>query len=295
MTSEEYDALLRSAFDKYLGARSSDAAPPTQDYLPYDFSFIANRKWHLLGEEMVECDLRELTNLINHWKGSLKRWYAWNLITSEYDEDTAWDLRREFVESIAHECLLRPSSVRDAITSVATNALHQARLSIEDSYRDLMEGDPLSPSDKPKHLSRRQKESRLEKIASVWPESQEFMSSIRALDNDDYRRETKDYRNLSSHTIGPRLAIGHTRTVTRIVSQAEELKEHANGRIEFVPVAGKMKVSYGFGGTPPLNLTDAHAANLDQFHLAVACYARYRQLLSVVASAIPSNSGRADA
>ena len=42
----------------------------------------------------------------------------------------------DFLNSIVHECLLSPASIRDTITSVATAAFHQVRLSIDRSYRD---------------------------------------------------------------------------------------------------------------------------------------------------------------
>ena len=144
-------ATLTTAYSAYLDMREREVLAPEGKYLPYDFAFLNSRKWrNPLGFEMVAHELQELTNILNHWRGSLRRWDAWNRVLASYsDESTAWEVRREFLEPLAHECLLRPSSVRDTITSVATNALHQARMSTDPSYKDLMEGDPRPPGPPP--------------------------------------------------------------------------------------------------------------------------------------------------
>ena len=120
---DRYRSLLQDTFGNYLKCLDS---LPGETPLAYDFKFLANRQWHLLGEMMVSSNLRELTNLVNRWGHSLLRWDAWNQVLAQHDEETAWLLRYEFLDALAHECLLRPSALRDTFTSVATNALHQA-------------------------------------------------------------------------------------------------------------------------------------------------------------------------
>lgn len=285
--SSKFITLLRTSFEEYLDKISEHQFEPKGDFLSYDFSFLKDRKWYLMSELMVDCELRELTNNINHWSYSLHRWQAWNIIIAKHDEDSAWILRREFLESIAHECLLRPSSIRDTFISVATNALHQARLSISSAYLDVLEGDPLCPSENPKHLTRRQKEVRLATIASVWPSAKVLISLFRHIDSLVYRKATSDYRNLNSHTIGPRLGVGHTRTVTRKVEPKKELKDIGGGRYEEVLVPGKIAVGYDFGGTAPLDLEEARVLNLEQFNVARSCYLQYRALLENISANIP--------
>lgn len=217
---------------------------------------------------------------------SLCRWHAWNLVLQNRDEDSAWSLREEFLEALAHECLLRPSSVRDTFTSVATNGLHQVRLSTEQTYRDYLEGEPTTPTEKPKNLRRSQKERRLKHLTEKWPEATAFIECLRELDTTEYKTTTCDYRNLNSHTIGPRLGIGDTRIVTRSVTQATQIESVGNGKFDLVPVPGKMAVSYGLGGTPPLDLENARIENLKQYMLARDCYDRYRHLLEVAVNEI---------
>lgn len=258
---EQYSDLLRTAFNAYLLRLSSGGLEPSDSYLPYDLEDIDRRQWQLLGNEMVKDELNELTNILNHWHGSLQRWHAWNCVIATYGTDDAWELRREFLEALAHHCLLQPSATRDTFTFVATNSMHQARLASSKSYRDFLEGDLKSPNDKPKHLTRRLKEKRLADLISHWSESTAFMLSLRQIDDGPYRHETSDYRNRASHSIAPRLGIGITRAV--------------------------VSVSYGFGGTPPLDMEAARTVNLEQYQRARMCYLSYRNVLAAALASMP--------
>lgn len=286
MDLSAYHSLLTVSFEAYLSVLESEDLKPSGAYLGYEFDFIKGRNWHLLGEAMVLDELRELTNVLNHWRHSLLRWDAWNRVISTQDEDTAWELRREFLEALAHECLLRPSSVRDTFSAVATNALHQARLSSENTYKDFLDGDPRQPNEKPRHLTRRKKEERLHALVNKWTEGVELLAAIRALDGTQYKEATSDYRNLSSHTIGPRLGIGQTRAITRKVVPSHRMEQGADGFFHEIIEPNKLAVQYGFGGTEPLNLELARVENEKQFNLALACYERYLALLKTAVSAI---------
>ena len=63
--------LLREAFNEYLLHVHDLPLNPGSRLLGYDFDFINGRKWYTLGGAMVQCNLRELTNLINGWNDSL--------------------------------------------------------------------------------------------------------------------------------------------------------------------------------------------------------------------------------
>lgn len=279
-----YRLLFQEAFEDYLKCLDN---LPGEAPLAYDFDFLANRQWHLLGEMMVSSDLGELTNLLNRWRHSLHSWDAWNQVLARHDEETAWLLRYEFLDALAHECLLRPSALRDTFTSVATTALHQARLSIDPTYRDQLAGDPISPSDPPKVLNRREKEKRLHAIAKTWPKGESLPAAIRQIDSQAYKDATFNYRNLVNHTIGPRLGVGETRMVTRQVVQAEQMEQGPDGRFNLVPIPGKMCVQYGFGGTPPLDLVAARKPSRPRSASPSACRA-----MSLIVSAPAAMGGR---
>ncbi|MGH8107550.1 MAG: hypothetical protein ACREO1_02375 [Arenimonas sp.] len=281
-------ALLRKGIETYLSHYDDGDLEPIKSYLPYDFEDEINRyEWQVLADVLVRDELREVTNILNGWVSSLLQWHAWNRTLESFDEQSAWELRREFVEASAHQCLLQPSSVRDMLVFTATNAFHQIRLSLENGYKDYLEGDPTKPGDRPKHLSRRRKEKRLERLMTPWPAAAQWFYLLRQIDDSVYRETTFDYRNRSAHAIAPRLAVGHVGTVTRWVEQATELKRQENGFYSQVPVPGKMVTCYGFGGTPPLDMEKARIVNLEQYLRARQCFESYRRLVSDAMAEMP--------
>lgn len=124
--------------------------------------------------------------------------------------------------------------------------LHQAKLSIDPTYRDYLPDDPISPSDRPKHLNKRQKEGHFHALAKTWAEGDVLMAAIRTLDNPSYKDATANYRNRVNHTIGPRLGAGETCFVTRNVRQTERLEKQADGSFLFVLAPNKVSVRYAF-------------------------------------------------
>lgn len=282
-----HNALLRTAFNAYLLQLDSGGLEPSESYLTYDFEQISCHLWRTLGAAMVEDELREMTNILNRWLKALRRWGAWNKVISEYGEEDAWDIRSEFFEALVHQCLLQPSATRDALTFVVTNSMHQVRLMLGKGYLDHLEGDPVTHDQRPINLTRRGKEKRLSDLIKPWPEAEQFMTALHKVDDKPYREATSDYRNRSSHAIGPRLAIGTTRTVVRSVEPSTEFTRKNDGTYEQTRVAGRMSVCYAFGGTPPLDMVEVFAINLKQFRCARACYESYRGLLEVGINDVP--------
>jgi hypothetical protein len=268
----DYESLLRNALEEYLQLASKEIISPDEYYLDFNFDFIKNRKLSADAESIICGELQELTNLLNAWQSSLRRWGRWNRVVSSRDEQAAWALREEFVETVAHECLLRPHSLRDTFTSVATNAFHQVRLISEPDrikYPDFLE------EDLPKHSRKREdKEKRLSNLSNQWKDSEAFISSLKKLNEKSYRDFTRNYRNLTSHTIGPHQAMGDINIVTRSVEQATSFPDR-------VLIPEKLSVVYTLGGTSPLNMEESQQSNLTQYKLARRCYKHYLNLLSI--------------
>ncbi|CAK8713094.1 MAG: hypothetical protein CDV28_101161 [Candidatus Electronema aureum] len=301
--AEDYQKFLRISFDAYLTELKRGDLEPSEGYLPYDFEeAIDARHWqfddiHLdvnrrsIINDMVKSELRELTNDLNQWHESLRNWYAWNKVLQFFstDEAKAWELRRAFLETLIFYCLFQPSSSRDRLTFVVTNTMHQVRLMVEKGYQDYLKGDPKTPDEikKPNHMSRQKKENRLSTLISIWPEGTEFMELLRAIDNEAYKKETSNYRNLHSHIIGPRLGLGHVRIVVRSVEERSTPTKQPDGTYIETP-NGNVGPIYSFGiGIPPLDLEKARIANLEQYRRARRCYASYRKLFAVGLEAMP--------
>lgn len=214
MSPDEYRSFLRDSFDEFLQFLDGPLEPD-DPYLPYEFPYITAAKWRFMADAMLQDELREVINRLHDWHDMLRRWHAWNMVVSTKEEMPAWNLRGEFMDPLMHASLLMPSAMRDVLTFVGTNAFHQIRLHVEAGYRDVLDGDPSASDPKPRPLNRRQKETRLTRLATPIPGASVFVNSLRQLDDSDYRSRTKDYRNANSHAIGPRIALGHTRMVTR--------------------------------------------------------------------------------
>lgn len=282
----QYRELLRAAFDEFLGARETQLEPDDH-YLPYEYPYITQARWRIFADTMLLDELREFTNRLHEWRDMLRRWHAWNKVISTREEIPAWDLRREFMEPLVHTCLLMPSAVRDLATFVGTNALHQVRIHIDPGYADVLEGDPSAATPKPQHLTRGRKERRLEKLSIPLDGASGFIQAIQGLDNEDYRAKTKDYRNLNSHSIGPRIALGQTKIVTRQVVPATRMEVQPDGteRVD------RYAVSYRYGGLEPLDLEAARVASLEQYKVARTCFDHFTALLERHSAKLP----RADA
>lgn len=113
------------------------------------------------------------------------------------------------------------------------------------------------------------------------------MDSLRTIDDEAYRTATSDYRNLNSHAIGPRLAIGVTRAVVRSVRQATTMSKQTDDTYLSTSIPGKMAVRYGFGGIGPLDVEAARLANLDQYRRARRCFEKFRALLQAGLMSMP--------
>jgi len=291
VVSDPFD-LLRRGYDAYLAQFRAGSLEPEDPYLPFDFTRFLQHQWRLFGGAFVQGQLHEMTNVLNDWHQRLNKWHAWNGILPNFSELDAWALRKEFLEADAHLCLISPSALRDKLTFVATNGIHQARLASDKSYRDELKGDPKKPGGKAKQFPRQENEQRLEALLSPWANGQQFMGLLRGLDDKAYRDATLDYRNEHSHALGPNLEIGETRFVTRRVRQATELVADQHGRLHHQPIPDRMSVSYGFGPRPPLDSEAARQASLSQFRIARKCFETYVAILDVVRQHLPSTESK---
>jgi hypothetical protein len=286
MTDTTHRIFLRTSLNEYL-ERLDSQLEPDDNYLPFKYPYITQARWRPFIDAMLEDELREVTNQLHQWHDMLRSWHAWNKVLADHDESAAWELQRAFMEPLMHHCLTKPSAFRDLMTFVGTNAIHQIRLHTEPQYLDRLEGDSSPENPDPRPLTRRQKEKRLSKIAAPLEGSDDLLKAIRQLDNEQYRNATKDYRNLNNHAIGPRLAIGVTRMVTRHVVPEQRMEKQHDGTGRLVTNTGKFVPRYGFGGTEPLDLAATRNANLEQYRFARQCVLHHTAMLENYAAKLP--------
>lgn len=256
----------------------------------YEFDFINDKNIGIFGNEMIEADLRELTNLLNEWNHLLHRWYAWNIVLDSYKEERQkeWEIENEFLKLIINKCLFTPSRIKDVFINIGIESFHQIRLATDNKYKDKIQGyDPSLPKLKPKHLSRRNKEKILKEVLSFCNHA-EFIEKIKILNGEYYQKQlTQDYRNLSSHTIAPRITVGTVSPITRTVEKSTKIEKNADGSYSKVEVRDRTSVVYSYGGIEPLDRNKLFDANIEEFKKARNCYAEFKKLLDGTIHKIP--------
>jgi len=282
----DHRKILRSGIDAYL-ERHDTALEPNDEYLSYDFHYISEAKWCVMVDVMLKDYLEGITNKLHHWRDMLRSWQAWNDVVAGYDQHAAWFLRRQIIEPLMHWCLITPSTFRDVMTLVGTNAIHQIRRHTESGYKDHMEGEKTAAEPKPKYLKKHQKEERLFKLALPLSNSRHFTDALRILDSKAYQTATKEYRNRNSHAFGPRIALGITQVVTREIVPDTNLDEQPDGTFLKKDVPGRFKTRYGCGGVHPLDPERARDANLEQYRLTRKCFDHLTSFLAEHAAKLP--------
>lgn len=243
--------------------------------------------WGAAGE------IRQTINSINAWGVRLHEWDAWNKVVDSYgDRDDRWDVLNHFVEPIAFFCMLQPSSFADRLALTAETLLHQAnrRLFPHEPDRldqDARPGKPLSRSDRRKQLGR---------LGQRWMKFTVFQQALLALDGDDYRRLTRNYRNLDAHAFSPRFMLGHVTRAIRSIVPRPELVQQPDGTFLRVDHPTQKAVSYAMSSLEPLALDAANTANLAEYQKARAAVDAFAALVEELCDRmdqLPSDGGKA--
>jgi hypothetical protein len=260
--------------------------PPCYDPNSYELSkLVRESEWSRpYAGLMIGDELRELINELNCWQGYLGDLRIWLELLNSYADEDAWRLRHHFVEPLVRCCMLQPSSTRDRLGRVATNGVHQANLCVDTDYKDFLD------QDKRKFLSRKERETQLERLLNRWETGAQLVVALQKLDSDLHRQKTFDYRNEASHFIAPRLEFGEVQFVTRQVGSFPEVVKQADGSYQLIENPQKASVSYRLGGIRPLTLAEIIEINSHEYDCAVAALEAYSDLLREVMQRIAAKS-----
>lgn len=276
-----FEAAYRLFWDEVEGV-------PEPRWMPVSYEMcemVSKGHWHSLSglaSMMVLDDLRETINFLNSWRGRLFKWSIWLKVTAGYNEDDMLALAEHFVEPLAFFCMLQPSGMRDRFMHVATNAIHQANLAIDSAYPDELD------QDRKKFLKRGESMAQLKRIGEGWRSFSAFEDALRMMDSADYRKATRNFRNLSSHAIPPRFEWGETNFVTRYRVPQTTLVEQSDGTFQEIQDRKVIVTAYSFGGTPPLGLAEMLEVNRREHELASATFEAYCTLLQEMLDAMES-------
>ena len=177
---------------------------------------------------MAEGFTRELINAINTFGLYMNHLKIWCDILSNCNDSKERDaLLVEFVDPIAFVCLNKPYSLKGQFIYATTHLLH-----ISNSRKSPCWKDELVAA------GRYVNYEILKKVGKGWENFIDFDKALGAINNEEFRNNTFDFRNKSHHAIPPNLEFGLTSPVRRT--------ETKNG-----------KVSYRIGPIAPLRIKDA--------------------------------------
>jgi hypothetical protein len=280
----EYRKLLEGAYRRYHELLESKACAPYSLY-SYDIcDSVREAEWPMVGAWSVPSLLREAINGVNAWRIRLHDWAIWVALKSEYSESEWWRIQHHFLEPTVFYCMYQPNAFSDKLLEMAEFAIHHANLAVDRSYKDFLVQDKQKQR-KLKQRNRPTKTMRLEQLISMgqrWNKFQYFEQCWRQVDAEDYRRETRNFRNLASHSFAPRLTNGQIMRVTREVRPWENMERQEDGTYRLVPDPVKKGISYDFCVLDPLDLKEQQEINSREEERASKALDAYCALLQEV-------------
>lgn len=274
---------FENAYREFRLVLSSGDLP---DLVPFPYEIcdrVEKSNWRLFAGLGVASDLRLVINQLNAWRMRLHEWAAWLKVLELHEEQTALELQFHFLDHLMFYCMFQPSGFRDALTHVATQAVHQGNLTTGKTERDVLVQDSRK-----RPLYRKEAEAQLTSLCEHWAQASVFMERVTALNTDDYRSLTRNYRNRASHTIPPRFGWGEVGFVTRSVEPWQDIVDEGDGTFKLEDSLDRKSVCYSLGGTPPLELEETYRANLREHDLASHALASYCALLDEILFALPA-------
>ncbi|MBB4867288.1 hypothetical protein HNP46_006199 [Pseudomonas nitritireducens] len=287
--SKSQRSLLERANDKFLDEMDKFKH---EEFYPLQYEIceaIKEHEWHIpLMEISISGDLKEAINKIHQWYNTEKHWKCWERAISSFKLKDAWTIRNIYIESLSQYCLLQPSATRDRFGTIATTALHQANLQLIEKYEDKLD------SDKRGFLTRPDREKQLKRLGMVgnWKEAQGFLTSLSRLDDNNYKKKTYNFRNLASHGISPRIEIGETNFVTREITNSTYRSEQQDGSYLVLEDPSKKSVTYGIGGTSPLNPSETLLTIDTEIKKTIEVFNSYKKLLLEITSRLPRTESK---
>ena len=157
--------IVANKYYDYLGQGCNDFA---LSFVCFD-DLETSAQNYFWSEYVIE-GTREIKNLLNDFISCVYRLHILEKIISEYDEDSATDLRFEFTKIPLHYCLLKPYEYAERVRHFATHICHQANRIVHNKKDKLSDDSSLNLED-------------LEKELKFWKENQDLYSFLRDISN----------------------------------------------------------------------------------------------------------------
>lgn len=246
-----FSDLALSAYAKLHAAFKTELDRPVAEHLSYEYP--SPTRTQPAGPLEFKYDLqesdftRELVNAFNKYAYWLNRLALWEGILPSYSEDEAFELRYEFTALLLDYCLHAPYSFKGRLVFCATQLCYTRGLAGR-----LISKDQIVSDEKINFGT-------LMGVAKHWPTGQTLVAALKAIDDDQHREATRNYRHKAQHRQPPCLDLGYT----------------ANIEWSFEPGS----VGFSFGNSPPLKTADLLPVLAAQAKLMRAGFCAYRGLV----------------
>lgn len=191
---------------------------------------------------------QELVNSHNHFVVWLNRLAAWDRIISDHDAEAASSLLFEFVELPLDYCLHYPYRYKQRLIYCATQLCYVAGFSTGRLRRDVVREDHKITIDA------------LREVAPIWLAGEPLVAAIARLDDDEFRRATREYRRKAQHRFPPRIGVGDLAYVERTFPTEEG-------------------VSHTLGIEHPIQIGDVLPVLVNEAGRSAAAFRAYRALV----------------
>jgi hypothetical protein len=270
-----HEAFFEDRFDKWPNEKVQHAT--------YGWSERVNEHdWLLFNAMLVSGHLRELSNSINSWGYGIVDLQSWCLVLANFTDDEQWSLRAQSVVPIASFCLQQPYALREQFMDAVTQILHQANLKLRTGYKDSLPHDTAKG-----YLRAHEKLEALRTVGSGWHRYLDFEKSVLSMNDRAFTSRTKNYRNLANHGIAPNIEIGDGIAITRTIEQATNLVKRPDGAFDLLKHATDKCISYGLGGSTPLDLDEVISAVEAQHLIAMQTLNSLNNLIEELCMNLP--------
>ncbi|MBP1847846.1 hypothetical protein J2046_006130 [Rhizobium petrolearium] len=206
---------------------------------------------------------RDLANGINHLIVLTMRLEAWGKVIDGLDTEQKFQLLHEFVQDLAATAILSPYTLKARFYFAIAHLSHQANCARQGE--GWVDDSTTLPDD------RKIKGDEAARLAKPWRAWKKLIRALETVDNADYRTATDDFRSKHTHRFTPRVELGITQPVKRLLAKGED------------------KPSYGVGGTSPLKLKAVVAELKTQCIRLSKCYGEFRKLVVEQSTALFGN------
>lgn len=274
---DEWKALLAEAHARFLDELTA-IKPGFSGLTPFTIAEQASEaKGTFAWVWGASSEIQETINTLNAWGSRLQKWTAWNRVVDSYEsEDDKWEVSENFIEPIAFFCMLQPSGYADRLLIVTESILHQANQKVFRGEPDRLDQDALKPGS---ILRRSDRKKQLNRLGARWSRYPSFRKAWDAMNSENYRKLSRNFRDLSAHSFAPRLLLGHIPRAIRSVGPREELIPQADGSHLLVPHPTKKAVGYVMSQMLPFSLEEARLANLGEYEKARVTMDRFAELV----------------